>query len=117
MKSKMSGVCILIFISLFSCSTLHSTTTIDADTSFVLGNNSHGVFSVEMKNISQEEVRVYMAPVAGGHHSFDTVKPGEQVNLRTERNTALVIENNSGKQVNVQLRVHGDTGLSMGYKK
>lgn len=117
----MNRKAILFFLSISllvaACGTLTSTTTIEARKSFVLGNNTHGVFSVRLKNVSQTNVVLHHAPITGGRHSFETVKPGEVIRVKVERDTALVIENQSEGQVSVELFVTGDTGLSMEYKK
>ncbi len=99
-----------------SCSTLTSTTSIKPKESFVLGNNEHGKAAVRLKNISNSDIEVYHAPIGGGKHSTVIVKPQETVNVKIERNTALVIANASADKVEVQLLVKGDLGLSMGYK-
>jgi hypothetical protein len=39
------------------------------------------------------------------------------VNIKVDSNTALRIENSSASEIDVELLVKGDTGLSMGYKK
>lgn len=111
----------LIVFTLFAavaaaCGTLTSVTTIKSQDSFVLGNNQHGPFSVKLKNISNKDVAVHHEPIDGGRHSFEIVTPGQTVNLMVEKNTALIIANQSTKQVDVKLLVVGDTGLSMGYK-
>jgi hypothetical protein len=100
-----------------SCRTLTSTTYIDANNSFVLGNNEHGSFSVRLKNASSNNVEVHRAPIAGGTHTYETVKPGQTVNVSVEKDCALVIDNKSTNKATVELLVKGDTGLSMGYKK
>ena len=100
-----------------SCRTLTSTTYIKANDSFLLGNNEHGEFSVKLKNVSPNDVTVHRAPIAGGKHSTQVVKPAESVVVKVEKNTALVVGNKSSEQATVQLLVKGDTGsLSMGYK-
>jgi uncharacterized protein YcfL len=98
-----------------SCS-VTSSTRIKANDSFVLGNNEHGSFSVKLKNTSTEEVTVHEAPIKGGTHSYETVKPNKTTKVKVDRNTALVIENKSQKEVTVDLFIKGDLGLSMGYK-
>lgn len=95
---------------------LHSTTTIAANNAFILGNNQHGSFSVNLKNISKTEVTAWRCPIGGGQHSPVQVKPNEELFIRVEKNTALRIDNASEKTVNVQLKITGDVGLSMGYK-
>jgi hypothetical protein len=42
--------------------------------------------------------------------------PNESATLKTQRNTALVIENKSNEAASIDLKVNGDAGLSMGYK-
>jgi len=104
------------FLILTSCSTLHSTTTIKPMDSFILGNNKHGSFKVQLKNISKNNIEVYQAPIDGGQHSFLIIKPNDKVNLHVESNTALFIQNKSNDTASVNLKVTGDVGLSMGYK-
>lgn len=99
-----------------ACGTLTSTTTIDGNNSFVLGNNQHGTFSARLKNISESDIELHRAPIDGGRHSFETVKPGQTIKVNVDKNTALVIENKSNSKASVELFVKGDTGLSMGYK-
>lgn len=104
---------------LTSCSvfdSLTSNTTIKPNESFVLGDNEHGTFKVKLKNVSNHDLKIIMAPLAGGTHSPVTVRPNETVIVKTQRNTALRIENKSNEVASVDLYVTGDTGLSMGYK-
>lgn len=117
----MKTVITLFFILLFTSScgifnSLNSNTTIKPNDSFVLGNNEHGTFKVTLKNISNHELRIFMAPISGGTHSPIVVVPNETVKVKADKNTALVIENKSSEQANVTLKVTGDIGLSMGYK-
>jgi hypothetical protein len=116
MKIKLVLVIALVGLFMNSCGTLTSTTAIDASNSFVLGNNQHGTFSVRLKNISQGDIEVHHAPIDGGRHSFETIKPGQTIKVKVEKNTALVIGNKSNEVASVELFVKGDTGLSMGYK-
>ena len=98
-----------------SCS-LRSTTYIKANEQFQLGNNNHGRFRVKLRNTSAQDIEIYRAPITGGRHSGQSVKPGETVGVRVEANTALVIVNPSAQEASVQLTVHGDTGLAMNYR-
>jgi len=116
MNIKTALMIFLVGRLISACGTLTSTTSIDANNSFVLGNNQHGTFSVRLKNIAEEDIELHRAPVDGGRHSFETVKPGQTIKVKVDKNTALVIENKSTKQASVELFVTGDTGLSMGYK-
>jgi hypothetical protein len=108
-----------LFVFISSCSifgSLHSTTTIKPNDSFVLGNNEHGSFKVVLKNISNHDLRLVMAPISGGSHSPSIVVPNETIKVKADKNTALIIENKSSEQADVTLKVTGDIGLSMGYK-
>jgi hypothetical protein len=107
-------------LTISSCSvfgSLTSNTTISANESFVLGNNEHGTFSVKLKNVSNHDLKIVMAPNTGGTYSPITVKPKETVKVKAQPNTALIIENKSNEEASVDLYVTGDTGLSMGYQK
>lgn len=95
---------------------LTSNTIIKPNDSFVLGNNEHGTFKVKLKNVSNNDLRIFMAPIKGGSHSPMVVSPNKTIIVKAEKNTALVIENKSNEQASVDLYVTGDTGLSMGYK-
>ncbi len=113
MKKLIAAVVIVLFF--VSCS-LQSYTTIKPLESFVLGNNEHGRFKVKMRNLSNNDLQVYHAPINGGRHSSQNVKPNERVTVKVEKNTSLVIDNKSKDTASVDLNVTGDIGLSMGYK-
>lgn len=95
---------------------LNSNTSIKPNESFVLGNNEHNSFKVKLKNVSKNEITTYKAPINGGTHSPQIIRPDETVTVKVESNTALVIENKSNDYASVDLKVTGDLGLSMGYK-
>ncbi|HAK12939.1 MAG TPA: hypothetical protein DIW54_00520 [Chitinophagaceae bacterium] len=69
-----------------------------------------------MENTSNSSIEVYLAPINGGKHSFQTVNPKEIVSVKVAANTALVIQNKSTDTASVKLKASGDVGLSMGYK-
>lgn len=83
----------------------------------MLGNNEHGSFTVNLKNISKQSIEVYHAPVNGGKHSSQMVAPNQSVKVKVDKNTALIFGNSSMDTVNIALKVKGDVGLSMGYKQ
>jgi hypothetical protein len=116
MKLKVLMAIIAITLVSASCG-LTSSTTIKPYDSFVLGNNEHGSFKVKMQNNSKNNVEVYQAPIGGGTHSPQTVRPNQRVTVKVSSNTALVIKNPSADTANVGLKVTGDLGLSMGYKQ
>ncbi|MFN5169939.1 MAG: hypothetical protein ACK5DD_09950 [Cyclobacteriaceae bacterium] len=97
--------------------TINSVTSIDANNSFVLGNNAHNPFRVQLTNISQFPVVVYQKPLTGEAVLAKTVAPGQSIEIRNEKNTALIIENQHNERVDVKLKVWGDTNLSMNYAR
>lgn len=114
-----SLIVIIAFIgSIFTagCQTLRSGTTIKPQDSFVLGNNEHGKFTVNLKNTSKQTIEVYHAPINGGKHSSQMVEPNQSVKVKVDKNTALIFGNQSMDTVTIALKVNGDLGLSMGYK-
>lgn len=113
-KLFFSTLAITLFFS--SCRSLTSTTYIKSNDAFVLGNNKHGEFNVRLKNVSKSNLELWQAPIDGGKHSPQTVKPNETVKVNVDKNTALRINNDSAEQATVELLVKGDIGLSMGYK-
>lgn len=112
---KLPIAALLMLILATSCA-LSSNTTIKPNDSFILGNNPHGSFKVKLKNVSKNAVELYHAPIGGGKHSGQQLQPNNRVTVKVDRNTALVITNSSDVQANVELKVTGDLGLSMGYK-
>jgi hypothetical protein len=113
-------ILLLVAINLVSClplKSLNSTTNIKANDEFILGNNIHGKFYASVTNTSNFEVTIWQYPNDGGRHSPITLKPSMNVKVTVDRNTSLRIENHSNEEVAIKLKVKGDMGLSMGYKK
>ncbi len=107
----------LIFIALTTgCRSLTSVTTIGPNNSFILGNNEHGSYTVNLKNISSIDITVHQTPINGGEHSSQIVRPRQKIKVNVDKNMVLKIDNKSTKSVDVALKVVGDTNLSMGYK-
>lgn len=117
MKKQLFLLALLVMLGTTACNTLHSVTTIEPQNSFVLGNNEHNKFSVQLTNQGNNPLEIWRTPISGGKHSYLKVLPNEKVSIKVEKNTALRIENNSNNTTNVKLKVNGDLGLSMGYQK
>ena len=110
---------IAVAITVISCGvfgSLTSNTSIKPNESFVLGNNAHSNFKVKLKNASNHDHEVYFAPIAGGTHSRQILQPNQEIVLKAESNTAVIIQNKSDQSASVDLHATGDLGLSMGYK-
>ncbi len=121
-NKKLSKSVIALFGTLLlvtSCgifSSLNSNTSIKPKESFVLGNNKHGTFKTTLKNEGVTILKVYQAPIDGGTHSSVLVKPQETTTIKTEKNTALIIENTGDEYASITLKVKGDLNLGMNYK-
>ncbi len=115
----MKNLCITIGLLVLatSCGSLTSNTTIKPTDSFVLGNNEHGTFKVKVTNVSKNDLQIYCQPITGGTHSPFTLKPNETSTVKVDKNTALVFNNKTKDTASVDLKVTGDLGLSMTYKK
>jgi len=105
------------FVSCIPFNSLNSTTNIKANDEFILGNNIHGKFYANVTNISNYEIIIWQYPSDGGRHSPITLKPSMSAKVKVDKNTSLRFENHSNEEVAVKLKVKGDLGLSMGYKK
>lgn len=108
----------ILGIILTSCTvfgSLNSNTSIKPNEKFVLGDNKHGSFKTHLKNEGSTILKVYQAPIDGGTHSPVLIKPKESITLKTDRNTALVIENTGNEYASVTLKVKGDLNLGMTY--
>jgi hypothetical protein len=116
MKSIVFCCCLLALSACSVFSTLTSTTEIGPQNSFILGQNQHGAYHVNMKNISNHTLQVRLTPSDGNPQPLVNVKSREKVSLKVDRNTKLEVINDSPNPAKVELLVNGDTGLSMGYK-
>jgi hypothetical protein len=117
MKSLITLFAILLLTT--SCgvfSSLNSNTSIKPKESFVLGNNKHGSFKTHLKNEGVTILKIYQTPINGGSHSSVLIKPQETTTIKTEKNTALIIENTGDEYASVTLKVKGDLNLGMNYK-
>lgn len=107
---------LLLVTSCVVFDSLNSNTSIKPNESFVLGNNKHGSFKTHLKNEGVTVLKVYQAPIDGGTYSPVLIKPQETTTIKTEKNTALIIENTGDKDASVTLKVKGDLNLGMNYK-
>jgi hypothetical protein len=116
MKSIIFCCCLLAISACGVFSTLTSTTEIGPQNSFILGQNQHGGYNVNMRNISNHTLQVRLTPSDGAPQPLVNVKPSEKVSLKVDRSTKLEVINDSPNSAKVELLVTGDTNLSMGYK-
>jgi len=58
-----------LLVFMVSCGSLTSTTYLKGQETFVLGDNDHGSFNAQVKNVSKNELELCAVPNAGGKHS------------------------------------------------
>jgi uncharacterized protein YxeA len=115
MKKLLIALAALI-ITVSSCKTVYSTTTIEAKKSFVLGDNEHEAFEVTIKNISNDNVELSQMPNGGTKQLIQVLNSNKTATIKIDKNTALYIENKSDTKASVELNLKSNTQLSMGYK-
>lgn len=118
MKTILNLVCsAILFSACGMIGSLHSNTSIKPKESFVLGNNKHGIFTTTLTNEGVTLLKIYKAPGTGGTHSAVFLKPKETIRVKTDKNTALVIQNTGEEYGSVTLKVKGDLNLGMAYNQ
>ena len=76
MKIVLIALCVLSIAVCGSFRSLTSnTSTITPNNYFRLGNNEQDKFNVKLKNVDNNDLTVYKAPIADGRHSAIIVKP------------------------------------------
>lgn len=120
MFRKTSMLAIILSVAVSSCSVfgkLISTTSISAKNSFALGENEHNKFKAKVKNLSNQSLEFFLKPIGENATLVKMLVPNEISTVDVPKNTAVIIKNNSNELAEVYLKVTGDTGLSMSYKK
>ncbi len=114
------GLIILAAIALSmqfqSCGTLSSTTYIDADKSFVLGEGKHGRYTAKVKNAGNTEIEVIEVNKAGMATSFGVLQQGDKQQYPVAKNKTIQFKNKGKDTGIIKIRAKGDTKLSMGYQ-
>ena len=92
MKNTLLVLSAIIF-TVSNWKSVHSTTSIDAKKSFVLGDNELDAFEVRLKNISKNDVELFMMPMDASKQLIQTLNAGKSVIVNMDKNTALYIDN------------------------
>lgn len=107
---------LVVSLSMTACRSLTSVTSIKANESFVLGNNPHGSYTIQLRNTAKQPLTITQTQLDGTVKSTTIAKYKEWLTLQVDKNTAVQIGNKSEKTAEVELKIVGDTHLSMGYK-
>lgn len=105
---------IIITAVAFAACSLTSNTVIGPKKEFELGDGTHGSFTAAIKNVSDATVEIYRQPLGGVQEKVISLAPGDKTTVTIAANTKAIFKNLSNGQASLNLKVTGDTGLSMG---
>jgi ABC-type Fe3+-hydroxamate transport system substrate-binding protein len=105
---------VLVTLIMFSACALTSNTVIGPKKEFELGDGKHGAFEAVVKNVSDATVDIYKQPLGGAQEKVISLAPGDKTTVSIAADTKAIFKNLSNGQASLNLKVTGDTGLSMG---
>ena len=97
-------------------SDLSSTTYIDPNKSFVLGEGRHGSYKAKIINKGKVDIEVFVQPLDKERVSVGVLKPNAVDEYRIEKDTKVIFKNLGDETATIGIKLSGDTSLSMGYK-
>ena len=106
----------ILLFSLQACSTLSSTTYIDSQKSFVLGQNKHSGYMAKVKNVGTTDIEVIQLNDKGVATSLGILKNEDKQSYSVVKNATIKFENKGSEQGAIKIFARGDTNLSMGYQ-
>lgn len=95
---------------------LTSTTYIEANQSFVLGEGRHDGYAAKVVNKGEVDVEVFSAFENEPRKSLGVLKPDDKDEYQVTKNTQIIFKNLGAKKAVIGIKLAGDTNLSMGYK-
>jgi hypothetical protein len=106
-----------VLLSTACWASLTSDLFIEPGKQFALGGGQPGAFKVEARNVGNVPVEIKERPRGGGIFGKTTLAPGARGTLRFMAGSKALLLNPSGVQAaHLNLKVTGDTNLSMGYE-
>lgn len=106
------GVC----FSLCSCRTLKSTTYIEPEKSFILGEGSHGSYKAQLTNVDEVDIEIVLTDIQGQSSSLGILSSGVSTTVKILANQQVSLINKGVETAAMRIEVRGDTRLSMGYQ-
>ncbi len=95
---------------------LTSTTIIEPNQSFVLGEGKHGGYNAKLVNKGKVDIEVFTEAEKEEQKSVGVLKPNDKADFTILKNTKVIFKNLGNETATIGIKLSGDTGLSMGYK-
>jgi len=109
------------FVFFQSCSifgVLTSQTTIDPEKSFVLGEGQHGSYTAVIQNTTNIPVEVFIQKYQSEvSTSLGVLYKGDKQEYRVAKDNRVSFKNLGKRVAVINIKLNGDTNLSMGYKE
>ena len=122
-KIIFSALIVLVSVSIFQAfgglnlfDSLTSTTIIEPNQSFVLGEGRHGAYTAKIVNKGKVDVEVSGERENEERKSLGVLKPDDRGEYNVAKNMKVIFKNLGDKTATIGIKLSGDTGLSMGYK-
>lgn len=97
-------------------SDLTSTTVIEANQSFVLGEGKHDGYKAKIVNKGKVDIEIFTEAEKEERKSVSILKPNDKADFKILKNTKVIFKNLGNETATIGIKLSGDTGLSMGYK-
>lgn len=95
---------------------LTSTTVIEPNQSFVLGEGKHGGYNAKLVNKGKVDIEIFTESEKEERKSVGVLKPNDKTEFTILKNTKVIFQNLGNETATIGIKLSGDTGLSMGYK-
>jgi hypothetical protein len=95
---------------------LTSTTVIEPNKSFVLGEGKHDGYRAKLVNKGSVDIEIFTEVENENAKSVGVLKPNDKVNFSILKNTKVIFKNLGNETATIGIKLSGDTNLSMGYK-
>lgn len=95
---------------------LTSTTVIEPNQSFVLGEGKHGGYNAKLVNKGKVDIEIFTESEKEKRKSVGILKPNDKAEFIILKNTKVIFKNLGDETAVIGIKLSGDTGLSMGYK-
>jgi hypothetical protein len=97
-------------------SDLTSTTVIEPNKSFVLGEGKHNGYKAKLINKGKVEIEIFTQSENEDAKSIGILKADEKADFKIIKNTKVIFKNLGKETATIGIKLSGDTNLSMGYK-